>query len=96
MTVCRGCQQNIKFKALNLDGTPHTCNGAIKQDIQRKITCNYCGVEIMFNNDVRSPSGKKIPLLVDGSLHDCPKHPYHQNNNQAAGYEYAASENSTS
>ena len=33
--------------------------------------CNNCGNEIFFSDNVKSKSGKHIPLNADDSSHDC-------------------------
>jgi hypothetical protein len=39
--------------------------------------CNYgCGTDIHFDDDVKSESGKSIPLESSGEPHNCPKNPY--------------------
>ena len=40
------------------------------------MECRNCGQEIKFDNNVRSTSGKAIPLNMDGNKHDCPNNPY--------------------
>lgn len=36
--------------------------------------CYRCGQDIYFDSDIKSPSGKSIPLdAVTGEPHDCPK-----------------------
>lgn len=68
---------------LNLDGTLHDCPNSpfnkAKQrhkidnnNTTRTITCKYCGQQIMFNDKITSARGRKIPLNIDGSNHNCP------------------------
>jgi hypothetical protein len=82
------------WKLLNEDGTEHkhkfrsagqpqqqehrsNNNNSYKKDNVR--TCIYCTKDIIFHNDVTAPkSGKKIPLNLDHSVHDCEKNPYNQ------------------
>jgi hypothetical protein len=74
---------------LNLNGTRHDCanrpyNRRRLQQLQilkpRKTwqikPCKYCSQSITFDDDVRTPSGKRIPLNADGSHHECPNNPY--------------------
>jgi hypothetical protein len=35
------------------------------------IQCKHCGCSITFNNLIRSANGKKIPLNLDHSVHEC-------------------------
>jgi hypothetical protein len=34
--------------------------------------CYYCGTELTWDDSVKSASGKKIPLEMDGNPHRCP------------------------
>jgi hypothetical protein len=74
---------------LNLDGTPHDCaNRPFNKRKQPVVQtpkpsrkwdvkpCKYCYQPITFDDSVRAPSGKKIPLNADGSHHECPNSPY--------------------
>ena len=74
---------------LNLDGTAHDCANRPynkrrkpQQQISKAATtwnvkpCKYCGQSITFNDSVTAPSGKKIPLNIDGSHHECPRNPF--------------------
>jgi hypothetical protein len=74
---------------LNLDGTRHDCanrlyNRRIQQQLQilkpeKKLQikpCKYCSQPIAFDDDIRAPSGKRIPLNADGSHHECLHNPY--------------------
>ena len=71
---------------LNLDGSPHDCPSSpfnkAKQrheihnnDVSRTIPCKYCSQQIMFNDKITSVRGRKIPLNIDGSNHNCPQNP---------------------
>jgi hypothetical protein len=41
------------------------------------MKCWYnCGTDIMFDDGARGKTGKKIPLNLDGTRHDCPNSPY--------------------
>jgi hypothetical protein len=40
--------------------------------------CKYCNGEITFHDDRIAPSGKKIPLNLDDTIHDCKNNPYNQ------------------
>jgi hypothetical protein len=41
------------------------------------MKCWYnCGTDIIFDDGVRGKTGKKIPLNLDGTRHDCPNSPY--------------------
>lgn len=41
------------------------------------MKCWYnCGADITFDDGVRGKTGKKIPLNLDGTRHDCPNSPY--------------------
>jgi DNA-directed RNA polymerase subunit RPC12/RpoP len=74
---------------LNLDGSLHDCPNSqfnkAKQlqrinnnDATRAIICKYCGQQIMFNDKVTSVRGRKIPLNIDGSNHNCPNNSFNQ------------------
>ncbi len=43
-------------------------------------TSNRCRTEIKFDDNVRSSSGKAIPLNPDGTKHNCPNSEYNKNN----------------
>jgi hypothetical protein len=74
---------------LNINGTPHDCayrpynrrrqmlvkipNSGSRWDVK---PCKYCFQPITFDDCVRSPSGKRIPLNADGSHHERPSNPY--------------------
>jgi hypothetical protein len=74
---------------LNLDGTPHDYanrpynrrrqllmqipKSSSKWDVK---PCKYCSQPITFDDSVRAPSGKRIPLNPDGSHHECPYNQY--------------------
>jgi hypothetical protein len=75
---------------LNLDGSLHDCpNGPFNKakqlqrinnnDVTRTITCKYCGQQIMFNDKIISARGRKIPLNIDGSNHNCPNQALRRN-----------------
>jgi hypothetical protein len=73
--------KNDKRVPLNLDRTPHSCsNNPYNQQAgnrERKIYfCNYCGKEITFDNNKKTPGGKSIPLNPDMTDHDCPNYPF--------------------
>lgn len=38
-------------------------------------SCYYCGAGLIWDESIRSVSGKKIPLETDGNPHRCPKRP---------------------
>jgi hypothetical protein len=41
------------------------------------MKCWYnCGTEITFDYGIISRTGKKIPLNLDGTFHNCPNSPY--------------------
>ena len=72
---------------LNLDGTLHDCPNSpfnkAKQLQQinnnndtRSINCKYCSQQITFNDNIISRKGRKIPLNLDGSNHNCPQNPF--------------------
>ena len=62
---------------LNLDNTPHKCpNRSYKRDSIR--TCNYCKQKITFHENRKSPNGRKIPLNLNETIHDCILNPYNQ------------------
>ena len=73
---------------LNLDGTRHDCayRPYNRSRLQLQISkpekkwqiksCKYCNQSITFDNDVRAPSGKRIPLNPNGSHHECPYNQY--------------------
>jgi hypothetical protein len=74
---------------LNIDGTRHDCvyrpyNRQRLRQLQilkpgkkwQIKPCKYCRESITFDDDVRAPSGKRIPLNADGSHHECPNNPY--------------------
>ena len=74
---------------LNLDGTAYDCPSSpfnkTKQrhkidnnNTTRTITCKYCSQQIMFNDNITSFRGKKIPRNPDGSHHNCPQRPFNQ------------------
>jgi hypothetical protein len=79
---------------LNLDGLPHNCRPSnsnrgnsvnISESVSRntnpkEIFCNRgCGQRITFDVNVKSESGKLIPLNFDTKArHDCPKNPYNK------------------
>ena len=47
------------------------------------MKCWYnCGTHIIFDDGIRGKTGKKIPLNLDGTRHDCPNSPYHKRNSQ--------------
>lgn len=50
------------------------------------LKCNGCGQLIVFDDTIKSKSGKKIPLNIDKSRHECPNSDYakrkSQNQNQ--------------
>lgn len=44
-----------------------------------KMKCWYnCGTDIIFDDGVRGKTGKKIPLNLDGTRHDCPNSSYNK------------------
>lgn len=48
------------------------------------MKCWYnCGTDIIFDDGVIGKTGKKIPLNLDGTRHDCPNSPYHKRNSQS-------------
>src|SRR5215212_2103442 len=74
---------------LNPNGTHHDCanrpyNRRRQQQLQilkpekkwQINPCKYCNQSITFDDDVRAPSDKRIPLNADGSHHECPNNPY--------------------
>lgn len=74
---------------LNLDGTLHDCPNSpfnkAKQRYEidnnnttRTITCKYCGQQITFNDKITSARGRKIPLNIDGSNHNCRNNSFNQ------------------
>jgi hypothetical protein len=45
-------------------------------------SCKYCEAEISFKDEIRSQSGKLIPLNPsDNTPHNCPKNPFNLSNN---------------
>jgi hypothetical protein len=73
---------------LNLDGTAHNCPSSpfnkakqrheIYNNTIRTITCRYCGQQITFDDKITSARGRKIPLNVDGSNHNCTNNPFNK------------------
>jgi len=75
---------------LNLDDTSHNCvsrpYNRRRQQLLTQIpkgnnewsikACKYCGQPITFNDNVRAPSGRRIPLNPNGSHHECPYNQY--------------------
>jgi hypothetical protein len=66
---------------LNLDMAPHMCHNnpysvsASNPENTKIYHCNYCAKDITFENNMKTPSGKSIPLNPDKTNHDCPHHP---------------------
>ena len=41
------------------------------------MKCKFnCGTDIMFEDHILGPRGRKIPLHLDGTIHNCPNSPY--------------------
>jgi hypothetical protein len=54
-------------------------NNNYKKRVKKVILCKYeCGAPIKFDVNRVSPKGKKIPLNLDDTPHDCPKRPYNR------------------
>lgn len=57
-------------------------NGSQSKDvhnssIKKAVYCRKgCGRQLQFDKNVRSASGKLVPLNLDGSKHECPLDPY--------------------
>lgn len=47
--------------------------------------CNRCRAEIKFDDNVRTLSGKAIPLNLDNSKHNCPNSEYSKYNGEDKG-----------
>jgi hypothetical protein len=48
--------------------------------IKMSVTCRFCGTFIVFDDNVLSRSGKRIPLQEGNhKVHDCKLNPYNQN-----------------
>ena len=84
----RVSRRGIKIP-LNLDGTLHDCPSSpfnkAKQlqrtkynDVTRSINCKYGSQQITFNDNITSRKGRKIPLNIDGSNHNCPNNSFNQ------------------
>lgn len=59
------CPNSPFNKAKQLQRTNHN-------DVTRSINCKYCRQQITFNDNITSRKGRKIPLNIDGSNHNCP------------------------
>ena len=44
---------------------------------------NNCGIDLHFDPNVKSKSGKCIPLEYDGKPHNCPMNPYRKKQHHA-------------
>jgi hypothetical protein len=55
--------------------TPPPNNNTKKDSVK---ICWYCNKEITFHEDTKAPSGKKIPLNRDNSVHDCLLNPFNE------------------
>jgi hypothetical protein len=52
-------------------------NSDYNKRVKKDILCKYgCGDPIKFDVNRVSRNGKKIPLNLDGTAHDCSKRPY--------------------
>jgi hypothetical protein len=41
------------------------------------MKCRFnCGTDIVFEDHMLGPRGRKIPLHLDGTIHNCPNSPY--------------------
>jgi hypothetical protein len=40
--------------------------------------CRYCNKQITFHDNRTAPSGKKIPLNLDSTVHDCENNPFNR------------------
>jgi hypothetical protein len=67
-----------KVIPLNLDGTPHYCPNRSHQGKDTIRTCYYCKQNITFHDHIKTPTGKRIPLNLNDSIHDCERNPYNQ------------------
>jgi DNA-directed RNA polymerase subunit RPC12/RpoP len=65
-----------------MDGTPHDCTSKRKSyNDKRTIRCTYCNQQIIFDDNRKSNSGKKVPLNPNGSNHNCSKSPFNLSKN---------------
>jgi hypothetical protein len=65
------CPNSPFNKAKQLQRTNHN-------DVTRSINCKYCKQQITFNDNITSRKGRKIPLNIDGSNHNCPNNSFNQ------------------
>ena len=73
---------------LNVDGSPHDCPSSpfnkakqrheIDNNTTSTITCRYCSQQIRFDDKIISVRGRKIPLNIDGSNHNCRNNSFNQ------------------
>lgn len=83
---------------LNLDGRPHDCTNRPynrrrqllvqipKAESKRDAKlCRYCNQPITFDDCIKAPSGKRIPLNVDRSHHECAYNQYNLARRQSIG-----------
>lgn len=49
------------------------------RNVSKFVLCKKgCNQDVMFNQNIRSASGKLVPLNPDGTKHECPADPFHQ------------------
>jgi hypothetical protein len=49
---------------------------------KKQIFCQTCGVQIRFSKEHRTDNGGWVPLLLDGTPHNCPNKKYNQKQQQ--------------
>jgi hypothetical protein len=70
------------WKLLNKDRTGHEHRHRSQQQQEQRQDgikiCRYCNQHITFHDHIKTPSGKRIPLNLNDSIHDCERNPYNQ------------------
>jgi hypothetical protein len=49
---------------------------------KKQIFCQTCGVQIRFSKEHRTDNGGWVPLLLDGTPHNCPNKKYNRKQQQ--------------
>jgi hypothetical protein len=70
------------WKLLNKDCTEHKHKHRSQQQQEQRQDgtriCRYCNQKITFHENRKSAKGRRIPLNLDDTIHDCEENPYNQ------------------